>query len=312
MLHDERTDAQIAEIEEWAVATYGSVSVRFTEGVKGRTKRRYMVSVDGQPEQNWPSVTSVIGKHFEKGGLAMWAELETIKGCAALIENVETLEELPTDPKKLGGALYAMGQTPNQIRDAAGLQGNTIHQAVEDWFNHGQVPDLSLVPAEKRGKMQALAAFLIDVRPKFIASEPPIVSLTHQYTGRPDLLATCEGNPRVPIQVAVKKGSPSRMGWMPEGTVLFDFKSGNSIHQDMGVQLGMYEQGLNECGFPDVDWRIVVHLKDDGYALHAFPDSRPIVPHLMGLYRTFLSINKAKTNLNRSLLLEPEPAEAVA
>lgn len=311
MTHSDLSPAEVEALEQWAVATYGNVSVRFTEGVHLHSKRRYLVSVDGGPEQDWPSVTSIIGKHFAKQGLPKWAELVTVEGCAALIADAESIDDLPKDPATLGKALWAMGQSPDQVRDAAGLDGNILHTCVENWFKHGEVPDLTSVDASKRGKVQALAAFLIDVRPRLIASEPPVASLTHQYTGRPDLLAEIDGNPRVPVQVAVKKGSPVKQGWLPSGTALFDFKSGNAIHQDFGVQLGLYEQACNECAFPEIDWRFVVHLRDDGYAIHAFPDTRPLVPHLMGLYKTFLSLNKAKTQLNRSLLIEPE-VEAVA
>jgi hypothetical protein len=324
-IQDERTDEQIAELEEWACANYGNVSVRFTEGIKGRTRRRYLVSVDGAPEKNLLSVTTICDSHFSKDGLTWWYEHTTIDGVSAILADllleVGATPELTADaikgirrmadPEKLAGALYAMGLTPTQVKEAAGIDGSILHKAVEDWFNHGQVPDLSLVPPDKRGKMQALAGFLSDVRPTLIASEPPIVSTRYGYAGRPDLIAEVDRHIPVKIQPTTKK-EDVRDGWISPGICLFDFKSGNKIWQDHGVQLAMYEQGMAECNFPDIEWRIVVHLRDEGYVLHAFPDMRSLVPHLMALSTGYKSLNRQKAQLNKSLLVEPEPAEAVA
>lgn len=330
MEHDFRTDEEIAELEQWAVARYGNVSVRFTEGVKGRTQRRYLVSVDGGPEKRLLSVTGICDSHFSKDGLAWWHEQKTIEAASRIIGDVlsevggnspDEIEHATqrainalnrmSNPEKLSGAMYAMGMTPNQVRDEAGIDGNILHTAVENWFKHGEVPDLGSVDPAKRGKMQALAGFLSDVRPTLIASEPPIVSTRYGYAGRPDLIAEVDRHIPVKIQATTKK-EDVRDGWISPGVCLFDFKSGNKIWQDHGVQLAMYEQGLAECNFPDIDWRIVVHLRDDGYVLHAFPDMRSLVPHLMALSTGYKSLNRQKAQLNKSLLIAPEPAEAVA
>jgi|GEM_PF-5381893 len=327
-LADERTDAEIAALEVWACATYGNVSVRFTEGVKGRTKRRYLVSIDGGPEKNLPSVTTILGKHITKD-LDYYHEQTAYDAATEIIADV--LSEIGGDideitnaeqdalrtfsnlakPGKIGGAAYAMGLTPRQIRDDAGLDGNLLHSAMQGWFEDGQVPDLAQVPQGKRGKMVALIKFLNDVRPRLIAAEPPIVSTLYGYTGRPDLICEVDRHVPVKVQTTLDKNEVHD-GWLPPGIHLLDAKSGNKIWNNHGVQIAMYEQGCDECNFPEIEWRTVLHLRDGEYVIHVFPDMRSLIPHLMPFYTGFKSLNRQKSHLNKSLLIEPEPAEAVA
>lgn len=292
--------------EFWVTAYYPEkgIHIGFTEGVEGdRSKpRRYMVN-----GKKWPSATTIIDKHFSRDGLAFWHENVVVQGMVDLIEEATTehkegpIGKLPTNLEDARRALWMIGATGEQVKKAAGLDGDTIHKALEAWFLHKEVPSLAMVQEEKRGKMQALAAFLSETRPDILSSEVLICSPRYRYAGRPDARIAYYKPTVVPVQMTSDPDSVEYRTIRP-GVYLGDVKSGRRLHPEVGIQLALYEQGCREMGYQRTQGRFAIHLREDGtYALRFYNQRLRTATQLVEFYYANMEDNKRSTAFNKKL-----------
>lgn len=279
--------------ESWAQANYPGVSIAFTEGVGERPQRRYLVN-----GEKLPSVTTIMDKHFAKDGLKWWYEDRGIEGMYYMLKETG---EIPQSLEACRPALYSYGYTADQQRDKAALTGDQVHAMAEAWHRYRDIPSLTGVDADKRHKVQALAAFLHDTNPDIRGSEILVASLRYRYAGRCDLRLMFPEPVEVWLQPTMDADKVIRAK-LPAGTYLADIKSGRAFYQEVGIQLALYEQASRECGWARTTHRMVIHLRDDGrYVVQLFPTRLRTATRFVEAYYGFLEDNKRKTKLNKSL-----------
>ncbi|MGH3609954.1 MAG: hypothetical protein ACRDRD_17985 [Pseudonocardiaceae bacterium] len=135
------------------------------------------------------SVTSVL-KVLDKPALLAWAEACGAAGAAQLAAAGELDGVLPSEAIDRV-RLHKLGMDAK--RDAGADRGTAVHNVLELWAREHEVPDLADFPAEVRGYVQGLCAWLLATRPQPSSMERFVGSVTHTYAGRLDLRATLDG-----------------------------------------------------------------------------------------------------------------------
>lgn len=295
--------------ETWVTAEYPEhdMSLAFTEGIDGdRSKpRRYLVN-----GEKWPSVTTILDKHTSRDGLSFWYENIAIEGMIAIQQEAAAefdpktghMPQMPADLKAARRALWMAGTTGEQIKNAAGLAGDVIHQALENWHVYQEIPSLAMVEESKRGKMQALAAFLYDARPDLQSSEILVASRRYRYAGRPDARLALYKPTIMPVQLTQDYDSVEPRV-VPPGIYLADVKSGSKLHPETGIQLALYEQACRELGYQRTDGRFAIHLREDGtYAIRFFDQRLRTATKMVEFYYANIEDNKRSTARNKRLV----------
>jgi len=207
---------------------------------------------DGKPRQHptrWytvngevvPSVTQILDV-LHKSALVWWGMQIGVRGCMTLMAlgYNGVFDETDEDVVKL---LTAEKLTVNHVRDVAATRGQSVHSALEAFARERTIPSLIAFPEEDRGYVRALAQWLLDAKPEFLATEVMVGSEQHGYAGRYDL--------RV------------RMDGLGDGIV--DLKTSKKVwHQSQMPQLAAYEEAAVECGGEPTDFQAVLRLDKDG------------------------------------------------
>jgi hypothetical protein len=187
----------------------------------------------------FPSVTTIIDSVVPKN-LSWWAMVVGVKATCALVKEGHVTPE--TDPEEIVTAIRENKLSVYHIRDEKGEEGTAVHQAADRYAKTGEVPRLKEYPKDVQPKVQALANFLLDVRPKILKSEERVASLEYRYAGTFDWLLDIDG----------------QIG-------LVDLKTGKRVYPDSQFpQLAAYEQAHIECGATPTAFQAVLHLGADG------------------------------------------------
>jgi len=133
--------------------------------------------------------------------------------------------------------------TVNHVRDAAATRGQSVHSALEAFARERTIPSLIAFPEEDRGYVRALAQWLLDVKPEFLATEVMVGSAEHGYAGRYDLRVRMDR-----LGVGIVDAKTSKKVW----------------HQSQFPQLAGYEEAAVECGQEPTDFQAVLRLDKDG------------------------------------------------
>ena len=211
---------------------------RFTKDGKPRQNPTRWYTVNGEVV---PSVTQILDV-LHKPALVWWGMQIGVQGCLVLMERGYEFDDDNTaeDVVKL---LTEHKLTVNHIRDQAATRGQSVHSALEAFARERTIPSLIAFPEEDRGYVMALARWLLDVKPEFLATEVMVGSAEHGYAGRYDL--------RV------------RLRYGREGIV--DLKTSKKVwHQSQMPQLAAYEEAAVECGGEPTDFQAVLRLDKDG------------------------------------------------
>jgi len=127
---------------------------------------------------------------------------------------------------------------------AAGL-GTEVHAAIDAWC-HGEPHEHS---READPYMNSFTSFMMDKRPRVIASEVTVWNREHGYAGTADLI--CEIGGKV---------------------YLADWKCGKNLHDEVGLQLSALAKGEfiitpdgTELEMPRIDALAAIHIRPRSY-----------------------------------------------
>lgn len=155
--------------------------------------------------------------------------------------------------------------TVNHVRDAAGVRGQSVHDALQDWVENGTIPVPELYPEEEKGYISALIAFLTDLGPVTKAeTEVMVASAEHGYAGRTDVLCTHKACKLVTKKETPAGRKPAVYTDFPGGRVMFDCKTSKDIFITQFIQLEAYELALPESGYKPTKRRMIVNVNADG------------------------------------------------
>lgn len=212
----------------------------------------------------YPSVTTIIGATVPKE-LSWWGMKI---GCHAIYDLLQepsyreaiTGETTFYDPSRGHYRLIESGddlvellktakRTTNHEMRKGGEKGDLLHKALEYYATKGEVPDPMTAPAEQRPRYFALARWILDTDPEFLANEVRTASTRFRYAGTFDFRARVGRGPR--------KG---QIG-------LIDLKTTKYVYPESQFpQLEAYEKAETESGEDPTDFRAVLHLPPEGDA----------------------------------------------
>lgn len=199
--------------------------------------------------ENYWSVTTIIGGGIPKPALLPWGIKMVAEGAVEMIESLPAM--VAQDPD---AAIRFLKGLPYAKRDAAGDLGTLVHAAAEAYSLGQPFPPWTetVEPC-----MQSFVRFLDDYQPVFHATEASVYNRTQRYAGTLDTIATL----RLPLHEGPFKG-------------ILDVKTGKGVYPEVGLQLAAYRHaefiGLpdgSEAEMPEVDGGLCLHLTPTGYRL---------------------------------------------
>lgn len=255
-------------------------------------KHKYLVN-----DQSFPSVTTILGKHFAKPAIAKWVETKTLQGVETLMRSESGC---PLAWETIRDALYANELTADQEKERKGAIGTQVHNAFEVYVKDGKLPVLGDYDPTVKPYIQGLFRFLQAVHPEITHSEVLVASLRHKFAGKFD--ARIVVSYPVLVHFAVTQDGRVEECWLPAGVYLIDLKTSNSIYPEVGMQLAGYEQGAIECGLGKSDGRLAIHLTPEGdYVIHQFAHNRGDFNAIVALYHRHINAGKRRTKANKKL-----------
>lgn len=163
-----------------------------------------------------------------------------------------------TNPEHVMGMLRTGGQAPTvdfltglpfQKRNDAAVRGTAVHKLAERVVKGEEVE----VAEHLVGHVESYIRFLDDFNPTSVHEELVVASREHLYAGTLDSIQDIPGL----------------------GRVLVDYKTGNGIYGETGLQVAAYrfadrylDSEGNEQPMIPVDDTYVLHVQADGYALY--------------------------------------------
>lgn len=199
------------------------------------------------------SVTSAL-KVLDKPALMAWAEAAGATGAAQLAELGE-LQGVPHSEAINIVRLHKLGMDAK--RDAGAGRGTAVHQVLEFWGRERTVPDLADFPAEVRGYVQGLCAFLLATRPKPSSVERFVGSVEHCYAGRLDMRADLDGRDCiVDLKTSPRGVIYDEAHLQARGYAIADVECGSSAPDGI-VIVAVGAEGnwqMAECEAEDGDW----------------------------------------------------------
>lgn len=193
-------------------------------------------------------VTTGIDPADDKEGLIGWAKREV---AACSLRNFDFLQDL-VSRGGIDNAIGWLSRIPDFQRDAAGDIGTRVHILAEQISRGAEVE----VPEEQRLFVEAYRRFLVDYEPVFESLEQKVCSLTHQYGGTYDAIASINGR-----------------------RTIIDYKTSKSLQPKIALQLAAYagaefvgrihdpkQYGRSKLGLDKFDDFAVLHIRPDQYA----------------------------------------------
>ncbi len=214
-------------------AVYPDLTVEYRD-----SSHRYWLIADGERTPA-VSVTSAL-KVLDKPALLAWSEACGAEGAALLAARGE-LEDVPADEVIGLVRLHKLGMDAK--RDAGADRGTAVHTVLELWAREREVPLLGDFPAEVRGYVQGLCAWLVTAQPKPSSVERFVGSREHGYAGRLDMRATLDGRDCI---VDLKTNPRGR------------------VYDEAHLQARAYAIADRECGQPDPEGILIVAVGEHG------------------------------------------------
>jgi hypothetical protein len=273
----------------------------------------FSVERSSKATQKYVSVTALTGL------LPLpWMEAYASKHAAeCAFTEQEYYRELPTRDERIR---YVKGASKRYSR-AAAERGTNIHAHVEK-YNLGVVMDPWPLPVA--ASMRQYEHFVETVKPRVEAAECKVyhqdrngmaawLNVDAYYAGTMDLLCEIDG----------------RMS-------ILDVKTGKSVHEDAALQINAYAHAdfliadpnhpdaiqvtpqrgrrwyewrgdaKDEIPMPDIQAGYVLHLRDDGWALHEVP----ISDELYGVFLSLFSVERWERELKKNVLSKVQAGSA--
>ena len=152
--------------------------------------------------------------------------------------------------------------TTNDVRDAAGDRGQSVHDAFEAWAKQGLVPEPDLYPPAEQGYVHGLRRFIEESGARPIANEVAVGSVKHGYAGRYDVDIEYPQDVEIVVHHTPVKGD--QRGVLKAGIYLDDLKTSKDVYDSHFKQLEAYEEARIECGYAPTQGRGVIHVDSEG------------------------------------------------
>jgi hypothetical protein len=212
---------------------------------------------DHQPDVAYPSVTTVLKEGLPKKVVATIGDrpIDILDRWSArvaaeyAVDNVDEWTALLEEENGRDKAVKQIKTAPDRTRDVAAKRGEDVHDIVERLAAGQLVPT---VAEDLEPWIKSARQFVAEFRPKVIWSETTVFNRQFGYAGTLDLIAD----------------------FPTYGRRVVDYKTGNDIYGDVGVQLAAYryaDYGIVDDArrmLPDdIEGGLVVHLTDQGYTV---------------------------------------------
>lgn len=152
--------------------------------------------------------------------------------------------------------------TTNDVRDAAGDRGQSVHNAFEAWAKEGLAPNPGMYPPAEQGYVEGLRRFLDESGAKPVANEVAVASVKHGYAGRYDVDIEYPQDIEIVVHHTPVRGE--QRATVEAGVYLDDLKTSKDVYDSHFKQLEAYETARIECGYPPTKGRGVIHVDSEG------------------------------------------------
>jgi hypothetical protein len=177
-------------------------------------------------------VTTIINQ-LNKPGLTGWAAR---MAAACAIREWSSLQEMPIWERK-----EIISGEHDRIRDDSSALGTRVHAAIEAFINGEPCEHTK----EVSPFMMSFTRFVMEYRPEFFHSEVTVWNRRHGFAGTADAIISIR-----------------------DQTWLVDFKSGRSLHPEVGMQLSALAHGEfiikpdgEETEMPHIDRLAAIHIR---------------------------------------------------
>lgn len=238
------------------------------------------------PHSKWrevPSVTTVLDV-LAKDALTWWGQGVGAEGTATLFNigllvSAKTAEGAsvlacagPTGEGTSGLVVAGKQQivellkrcklTTNDVRDAAGDRGQSVHDAFEAWAKQGLMPEPELYPPNEQGYVHGLRKFIEESGARAVGNEIAVASIKHGYAGRYDVDILYPEDVEIVVHRTPVRGEQRAL--LEAGPYLDDLKTSKDVYDSHFKQLEAYEEARIECGYTPSKGRGVIHVDADG------------------------------------------------
>jgi hypothetical protein len=211
-----------------------------------------------------------------------WHGRDSLPGASTIAKCIDA------DPGGLMHWAWKLGQEGKDHRterDERADSGTRIHELIFAALGRGgEVPSLSALNEQERGKGQAAFRFWRENAPKPIAVEQAIVDPFHGFAGRFDLLGDLTSGEYAGARALTDAKTKDRR---PDGTY-FDALANH-------VQIAGYRLGAEVSGFPKADIGLILYLFDDGS--YELVESQADKSHFLAA----LNVYRAKSELGKAV-----------
>ncbi|OHV32929.1 hypothetical protein BBK14_33760 [Parafrankia soli] len=214
-----------------------------------------------------PSVTTILGCTWAKGGIPYWSALEAARYA---VENHDEIAELIAQDDEKRAVALAAG-APRRITNEAAELGKLFHRVADAQIRHQVLP---LTEEEREAVapfMATLDQFIEEMKPAYRWTEAKVYHQRLLYAGTAD----CGIEFGVPLPVVVRR---KLVHTFPAGTLLVgDYKSGKAVYDEAGMQMTGYascthmdlrDETHTIVEMPKVEGGAVIHIRPDGYRVH--------------------------------------------
>lgn len=240
--------------EDAETVTPNGTRIEFT------TKPYRHYKIDGEKVASVTQVLDII----DKPALKWWGMKIGVAGCIELAHRGVVDGIADADPASLVSLLTQEKLTVNHVRREAADRGTRVHDALENWAKTKILPNPAEFVEEERGYIEALLAFIREVRPIPGGVEQIVGSKTQGFAGRGDLLRCLIPKPViVPWRKDAKKDEWAT-AFVPAGSWLLDLKTSASVYDEALIQVEAYEGASIEGGWEPTEYRGVVRVDEQG------------------------------------------------
>lgn len=218
---------------------YQRPEIEYVQGGFKVGRKTYRYRINGKPANSVTEILDCVFGDGKFGAGAWWGQQVGISGIAYLADQGFVLPY--NDPQALLELLKKHRKTTNDVRDYAADRGTAIHDAAEQWARQKIVPNPAAFPDDQQGYVRALARFMIEQDPEFLATEVVVGSSEWDYAGTYDARVVIDG----------------RVG-------IIDWKTSKRVYLSHLFQVRAYDEAAIECGADPADFRAVVHLGAEG------------------------------------------------
>lgn len=152
--------------------------------------------------------------------------------------------------------------TTNDVRDAAGDRGQSVHDAFEAWAKDGVAPDPAFYPPAEQGYVEGLRRFIEESGARALSNEVAVASIKHGYAGRYDVSIEYPDEVEVVVHHTPVRGE--QRASLEPGIYLDDLKTSKDVYDSHFKQLEAYEGASIECGYDPTKGRGVIHVDSEG------------------------------------------------